>query len=374
MQFQEWDRKNQFSGFNSWKGLLYSKWYEGIVKGKLLPPIEASLDPIHACNLRCDFCNAGKYLKGPGEHPMMDGDHMLAVVDFLAEWGVKAVCFGGGGEPTLHPMLANALERTYLNKMGAAVATNGVDINENLADSMLEHCSWVSVSVDAATRPTFTKIKGMDMLPRVLANIETLVKMSRGRIQKGYWDLCFRFLISTSNQNEVYEACRIAKDLGCTSFHARPVDYRHQGIQGDKMALGAFDASMILDKFAQCQELGDDNFKVFTVIHKFNSDMTPRRKFKQCWGAPLSIQICADGNCYFCVDQRFNTDYILGQHYPKPSNMRRFWGKKRHLEMLYGDTPFFCKNRCTFTAYAEQCEKLFADGNDEVDPMCWRFP
>jgi MoaA/NifB/PqqE/SkfB family radical SAM enzyme len=359
--------------FNPWKGLLYADWYKGIVNGKLLPPVEASIDPIHQCPLACEHCNSGRYL-GKGTSQRMPDDHLVNLIGFLGEWGVKAVRFSGGGEPTLHSFLPTALELVMVNDIAAAVETNGVVFGEELVEAMANHCSWVSVSVDAATRPTFAKIKGADVLNRVLANIEILVKKSRGKRPGYYWDLCFGYLISTSNAGEVYEACRIAKDLGCTSFHARPIDYRHQGIANPDPSLGALDTDSILAKFAQCHELEDEGFRVFTEMHKFNSDLNPRREFQQCWGAPLSIQLCADGVAYFCTDQRLHLDYALGEHYPDPKKIKRFWGKKRHLDMLFGDTPHFCKNRCTVTAYSEQCEKLFAKGNNKVDRMCWRFP
>ena len=63
---KEWN--TEFNSFNSWKGAFYFPWYEHIKKWKndpklkLLPPIEASIDPIHACNLLCEHCNAHKYL------------------------------------------------------------------------------------------------------------------------------------------------------------------------------------------------------------------------------------------------------------------------------------------------------------------------
>ena len=56
----EW--KDEFNSFNSWKGLAYLPNYELIASGSMPPPIEASLDPIEKCQLKCKHCNAGRYI------------------------------------------------------------------------------------------------------------------------------------------------------------------------------------------------------------------------------------------------------------------------------------------------------------------------
>ena len=100
---KEWSKKNEFNSFNSWKGLLYAPWYQSIADWKEhkisapIAPIEASLDPIHACNLQCEHCNAASYLLSDLKMKMMPDEHLSNLVDFLGIWGVKAVCFGGGG-------------------------------------------------------------------------------------------------------------------------------------------------------------------------------------------------------------------------------------------------------------------------------------
>jgi hypothetical protein len=73
---------------------------------------------------------------------------------------------------------------------------------------------------------------------------------------------------------------------------------------------------------------------------------------------------------YFCVDQRKRKEFVLGKHVPDPKQILEFWGGEEHKNLVYGDTPYFCKTRCTFGVYAEQCEKLFVRGDD---PMCWKF-
>jgi len=363
----EWARGNEFNSFNSWKGLLYADWYEGVRDGKFLPPVEASLDPIHACNLNCAHCNARRYLKqaGAGNVVKMDREHLLSLVRFLGDWGVKAVCFGGGGEPTLHPGLHDAVVETRLKGMEASIATNGTLLHGKLLD-VVPLCRWVGVSVDAATDKTYARLKGVELFRTVVGNLVRAVKKA------GKCDVAYKFLISSINQGEILEACKLAKDIGVRDFHARPMDFHHQGLgEGLDKELGNVDMNLVMDQFQACHELETDEFRVFTVMHKFNPDLTPRRDFTQCYAAPLSIQLCADGWVYFCVDQRHRKEYRLGTHYPDPSNILNFWSGERHVKMVKElGLPGKCGTRCTFGVYNRQCEQLFIQ---DTDPMCWRF-
>jgi MoaA/NifB/PqqE/SkfB family radical SAM enzyme len=363
----EWSKKNEFNSFNSWKGLLYADWYKAVMKGEFLPPIEASLDPIHDCNLSCNHCNAHRYIDDGKTQRRMPSDHMDKLIDFLGKWGVKAICFGGGGEPTLHDHLPHALYRTKARGMKASVATNGTLINnKDLAKAMADTCRWVGISVDSANPTTYRKNKGKDLFNTVISNIKSLAEIIKQRGSE--CDISFKFLITPYNQEEIYQACKIAKELGVKDFHARPADFRHQGMGELKRKENEYVVWRIKKEFELCHDLGDEDFRVFTVMHKFTDEFIPRKDFSQCYAAPICIQLCADYNVYFCVDQRHQSKYILGQHFP-PEKILEFWGGEKHKKFVFGNTPKDCTTRCTFGTYCRQCEQLFTGKN----PMCWEF-
>ncbi len=365
-QMKEWSEKNWFNSFNSAKGLLYSDHYKAIIGREFLPPIEASIDPIHACNLMCQHCNAHRYLVDDYEMSSrrIPNDHLINLISFLAKWGVKAICYGGGGEPTLHSGLASILRLTKYNGMESSVATNGTVGADNLISAMGQTCRWVGVSVDAATKQTYEIGRKANYFDQVLENISKLILL----VGANRCDVAYKFLIFSYNQHEIYDACKIAKDLGVRDFHVRPADFSHQGMIKQDNDLNR---ETILEQFEKCHELEDENrFRVFTVLHKFNADLSPRKDFSQCYAAPLTIQICADGNVYHCVDQRHQEKYILGSYYPDPHNILTFWGKERHQELVFGDTPQNCHTRCTYGVYCKQVEELFTGR----DPFCRNFP
>ena len=363
----EWSSNNWMNSFNSAKGLLYGDWYKAILKGKFLPPIEASLDPIHQCNLLCEHCNAHRYLTdGNLKYTRIPDQHLFELVDFLGRWGVKAICFGGGGEPTLHTALPEAIELTRRVGMEASVATNGTLFNNRLISSLI-YCKWVGISVDAATPETYKIGRKKDLFYQALKNISELVREVRNN--KGVCDVSYKFLVMPYNQHEIYQACKLARELGAKDFHARPADFRHQGMGELKKKNNEYDINLIKEQFEKCRSLESGDFRVFTVMHKFNDDFTPRRDFKQCYGAALLIQLCADGNVYLCADQRHQEEYKLGTHYPDIKNIQKIWGGKRHKKLLFGDTPSKCTTRCTMGVYCKICEQVFMD----KDPFMWRF-
>ena len=363
---KEWSAKNKFNSFNSWKGLLYADWYKAIAKKQFLPPVEAAISPIHACNLNCKHCNSGKFLKDGRELEKMPDEHFISLMAFLAWWGVKGVCFAGGGEPSLHTALPEAIRECEDGLMSSSVLTNGTILNDNLLDAY-RRCSWVGISIDAGTSETFSLLKRTtySMFDLAINNIKKIMK------DPGQCKVAYKFLLSSTNQYEILEACLHASDLGVHDFHLRPADMGHEGMDKSLKRI-PLNLPAIEKQIEECHKLERKDFKVHTVMHKFNSDFTPKRDFSQCYGAPLSIPLCADGNTYFCIDKWYNPDYIMGSHYPDISNILKFWGSKEHINMVFNDAIKKCKTRCTYGVYCKQCEELFI--NTEKDPMYWRFP
>lgn len=346
------------------KALLYREYFEGVLAKEWLPPIEASLDPIHACNLMCQHCNAHRYLVNKTKR--MPDEHLMALVGFLGQWGVRAICFGGGGEPTLHSKLPDALYLTKEVGMESSVATNGTLFTPHLIEAM-STCRWVGISVDAATKETYKIGRKKDLFEKTISNIAKLVNYVGKHTSN--CDVSYKFLIMPYNQHEIYQACKLAKELGVRDFHARPADFRHQGMGELKKKQNEYNVVNIKEQFDKCHELENNHFRVFTVMHKFSEDFTPKRDFKNCYAAPLCIQLCADGNVYFCVDQRHQKKYLLGTHYPNPRNIKEFWGGKKHRKLVFGHTPKTCGTRCTFGFYNRLCEEVFMD----KDPFCKNF-
>lgn len=395
---REWSDDHKYCSFNSYKGLTWMDshfrptvaWLKG--EGPLPPPLELSLDPTHLCNFLCGHCNAKRYLvldKGAVPQGMrkMSKAHLEELVGFCAEWGVRGVCIGGGGEPLMNKDVWTLPEFIHNQKvavpyiergpdgefvvnearqpMQSSFATNGSLIDEALAEQMM-HCRWVGVSLDSGTRETFQKVHGVNYFDRVVGNLRLL---SRKKEESGSEiDLCLKFLIRPDNWHEVAEACKIAKDIGVRDFHARPADLERKDFE-QAMQLN-YDIDKIMDLFAECREMEDgDRFRVFTIMHKYDPKFRVMHTFKNCVSSSLMIQACSDGNVYVCADHRVEPRFKLGSHHPNPRAILDFWGGDEHRDLVKSVNVNEECGRCTYGEYARQIEEVAME-----DRMCLDFP
>lgn len=205
----------------------------------------------------------------------------------------------------------------------------------------------------------------MDRFDRVINNLKLLVKKKKKTGSKV--DIAYKALVRPDNIDSILPACILAKEIGVRDFHVRPVDLERKDF---KVAIELnYNIPKILDIFNACHRLEDTSFRVFTVIHKYDPNFRVKHTFKKCISAPLMIQCCADGNVYACADHRIEKRFKLGPHYPKPTDILKFWGSDKHRYLLDSiDVNREC-GRCTFGEYARQIEEAIME-----DEMCLNFP
>lgn len=372
---REWADDNKYNSFNSVKGLTYfishylpiTKWLKG--KGKLPAPIELSLDPAHICNFKCGHCNAQRYLainpdEVPADKKIMTKKHLHNLIDFVSDWGVKGICMGGGGEPLMNKNIWDMPSYIHKKGMESSFATNGSLVNDKIANEMM-YCNWVGVSVDAGDKETFQRVHGIDVFEKVIRNLKYLVKTKEKTNSK--IDISYKFLIRPDNWKSIVDACKIAKDIGVRDFHARPVDLQRRDFKS-VMKLN-YDMEAIVENFNKCHEIEDENFRVFTVMHKYDPEFRVKHTFKKCVSSSLMLQACSDGNVYVCADHRIEPRFNLGTHYPNPKNILKFWGSDKHRGILGSIKVNEECGRCTYGEYARQIEQTAMK-----DGMCVNFP
>ena len=358
----EWSNQSRYNSFNSYKGLAYYEFYKSLVlwmdgKGELPPPVEVNLDPIAACNLRCYFCNSQRYLK-VGETRELPIGYILELVGFLAQWGVKGLCISGGGDPSLHPRIHEAVLLAQRRGLQISFVTNCVHLPLDLLNALMA-CRWVGVSVNAATRETYHTIMGRDYFDKAVNNLKSLVEMKHETGSRV--DIGCNMLILPENVGEIYQTCRLAKKIGAQDFHLRPADLERKDYQGK---LSSFDIADIEKQFALCHEETTEDFRVFTTTHKFAPDLRVMHQFKQCLASPLILPILSDGNAYLCVDHKMEQRFRLGSG----QDILKWWGSDKHRQLIKGVNVEEC-SRCTLGEYNRQIEDAVI-----LDGMCLAFP
>jgi len=163
---KEWSTEKKWNPFNSYKLLsqVYRWKYIDRKNNNNIPqPSLVTVDPINACNYKCEWCNANNILEK--NSTKLSDKTLMDIADFLPRWqgsenwprGVEAICVAGGGEPLMNKHTGKFIKKCIENKVEVGVVTNGSLIDKNL--DALSRCTWVGVSVDCATPDTMKQIQ-----------------------------------------------------------------------------------------------------------------------------------------------------------------------------------------------------------------------
>jgi len=358
---KEWS--SPYNEFNSLKIICYKEQLEAIIRGEFMPPITVDSDPTNKCNFNCIWCNSkGFRQKSPSCLPV---EHLLKLADFYKEWGVKSTCVSGGGEPMANQGFAAFLYRLKNNNVKSGIISNGSLMDENNAKAIAECSSWCGISVDAGSREVFQKIKKVDMFDGVIKNIERLVKIKNDL--KSKTEITYKFLLHPWNIQDIFKAAKLAKSLGMNTFHLRPVCWDNLYNQEHDEPINYSDyVDKIEEEIEKAVQLEDNNFRFFSVRHKFGEKFERKINFKKCRATPLLATFGADGNVHLCFDVRGKEEWILCRHYPDPREILKVWGSERHKKLIDSINVNKCP-RCTFGPYNEAIEKAIIEDKMFLD-------
>ena len=360
----EWS--DPINAFNSHKIWLWRDRMENVVawlegEAELMPPIQCDTNPSNLCNHNCVWCNAWQLREV--DNSMLSRDQLLSVADFYPEWGVKATCVAGGGEPFLNPHVPEFFHRLKENGIEIGTISNGSIMNHEIAEAIADTCRWCGFSIDAGTAETFSKLKGVppNRFEKVVENMHHLVSTARHR--NSDLRLTYKYLIHPENVDGVGTAAKIAKQIGCHDIQFRPVGWDNLYITNGKPPL-KYDMEAVNREIENAFSQEDDNFRVFGIRHKFSPEMQRIVRFKKCRACVFVSTLGANGNVYICFDRKEDEPGSVLCHYiPDLTKIRSVWGSDRHRELVKSIDPNKCP-RCTMNFHNETIERVII--NDEI--------
>lgn len=336
-----------YSSFSQTKGLLWRREYDAILKGDFLPPVGAVLDLTDKCNLACDWCNSAAFRK----NNMLPLEHVKHIVDDLADWGARSLCFAGGGEGSLHPNYAEIIEYTIDAGLEVGISTNGVSLTEEALGVIAKKARFCGFSVDAGNSATWIRIKhgSLSNYSSMLRNAGILNEYARDSLL----DSTFKVMLVPDNQYEVLQACVLAKSLGFKSFFVRPAAFENVPcVQGNF----TFDVEAVSKQLDQCRVLESERFSVYSSFGRVMGDFHRKNDFNRCRCTPVIGVYCADGYCYLCIDMRERSYARMCKHL----ELRKFWNSPKHHKMIREIDLNKCP-RCAFAYYNMQLEAYGKD-------------
>ena len=125
------------------------------------------------CNMFCEYCIFGEEGKFNDLQTRGDRDRIFRRIDEFCEMGIFALSFSGG-EPLLNPRTCEYIAYAADQGMWTSMPTNGLLIKK-YADGVAR-LDMLEVSIDSLNPQRFAKRRGLDGLPRILDNLEYVLK------------------------------------------------------------------------------------------------------------------------------------------------------------------------------------------------------
>lgn len=281
--------------------------------GRLGSPLVVDLDPTTFCDLACPECISTQVLNKGQFGPK----RLIRLAEELCESGVKAVILIGGGEPLIHQSTDRVIKTLYDSGVRVGMVTNGTLIDRHL-DTLSHMMSWVRVSVDAATQPTYDLFRPSgrpkSVFPKLVANMRLLASVKRGRLGFSFllmqrYDASGKLI--ASNYDEVLEAGHLAKDIGCDYFEVKAMfDETHHIVSQSAASIDRVNGQL-----NSLRDLETPLFKVLasSTWHGLSSDESKvqTKLYSTCKIAELRTTITPSG-VYTCAYHRGNDKARIG--------------------------------------------------------------
>ena len=300
------------------------------LKGSTDTLVTVELDMTNLCNMRCPDCIGWA---GGKTKDTLTRKQVLSYIKQLAKAKVRAVTFTGGGEPLMSPYTAEAI--MYAKKLGMDVAliTNGLLLTDYLNRIILDNCTWVRISLDAAFVETYKKVHGMgkDCFDIVKGNVKRLA-LHKEEI-KSKCTVGIGYLTRKDTLDEMVNFARMGRYLGVDYIQFRPFHNDNTSIKEE------------LEECIRRFEVKD--FKVLysnqKYIHFKDNNIRP---YNKCYGANFATVIGADSKVYVCCHMRGVKKYCLGDL--TKHSFKHIWNSKRKREVFdnidFKDCTPFCRD------------------------------
>lgn len=143
-------------------------------------PLVLNIEPTNECNLRCYLCPR---LKSKRDVGYMNFRLFTEIINECKQYRkLKMINFHKDGESLLHPKIFDMIRYAADSRVAQVlhINTNAVELDKKSAEAfVLSGIDDVTMSVDAARRETFSKLKGFDLLETVESNIRYILEFKR---------------------------------------------------------------------------------------------------------------------------------------------------------------------------------------------------
>lgn len=295
---------------------------ENVKKGNYtqLSPVAAEFDTSLFCHYNCHWC---PYRQDRTGVVLDDNTKALAIVDKLAESGVRLVVLTGGGEPLESNCVEAVVEQCRHREMVVTLYTNGLLLDDLRAYHLMSRgISEIRISLDdVSSSENYMAIHGLNegqskAMEAVKHNIQQLLGL---RTRNGFSTrIGASFLVSDKTlRNLEISAVALSEWLykvGPFDYVAiRPaVKYWPGGESHDTYFSGGVDFSMLEKVAQQFKEKGVARH-IFISRQRFRDlKMNNSKAYDKCLASTLWLNIGPDGTAYLCCETKHKVNFRLG--------------------------------------------------------------
>lgn len=360
-----------------WENLLF--WSSRKIDYPILPPDMVQVNFTFRCNLACAMCSMSeqmRFLEERGRRTEIDSDTFKKIIRETKGLGVENILFIGG-EPFLRRDLFDLVSHAKGSGLNAVIVTNGVLLDENNVNRCIDSgVDWLSISIDAASEESFNRIRGKDILGKVIKNIEILneAKTKRGRELPKIVVVC---TIMDDNLEELLDVVHLAGRLEAGRIIFQPVVMNNadQSCRDPDSSIFIHPSRFnildeAVDSLIAYKKSSPKNFnfianslKHLNLAREYLKSPLRSNNVWPCYAGYNRLQIAQDYRIYFCIPPNETLDASFGD--VGKDSLKSLWYSKEasiRRRLIRGcDVPClqWCSYRDRFTELSEMFQRLF---------------
>src|SRR5579864_804126 len=141
-------------------------------------PAICNIAVTNSCNAGCDFCNFANGKVARSDLRWMDINCFDSALDILHDRGIRYVSFFGG-EPLLHPHIAEMIRISVAKGMGTALITNGWLLPAKINELAKAGVRTIYISIDAASISEHENNRGLKgLVQRIQLSTTKMAELS----------------------------------------------------------------------------------------------------------------------------------------------------------------------------------------------------
>lgn len=286
--------------------------------------VTVELDPTNICQSNCPHCTGGR-----SSDASLSRGQLMGIVIQLANYGVKAITFTGGGSPLLNPHTLDAVELTKKMGLDVGFITNGITVSREAVKTLVKCCVWCRISLDAGTKEMYLKTHGIDgkIFNNVVRNTRRLVKEKKET--KSKVTLGTAYLTGRDTVDGILDFVKLSKKIGVDYAQLRPF---HN------------DTTNIEDELRKAKSYENEHFKVLASSHKYNLFGEEKRPYDKCYGCNFLAVVTSDFELTCCCHTRGISKFTLGDL--NKQSFEEIWNSEKRKKLFDSIDPHKCIPWC----------------------------